>query len=82
MYDPFTGSSFVMAAAFDARGRVRGRAVLSYSQSENPRSEHYADQTRLFSQKQWLPMRFTERQIRDDPGYERKVVAGASAQDE
>ncbi len=81
-YDPFTGASFVMTAAFDARGRVRGRAVLSYSQSENPRSEHYADQTRLFSQKRWLPMRFTERQIRNDPGYERTVVTGASAQDQ
>ena len=81
-YDPYTGTSFVMAAAFDQRGRVRGRAILSYSQSENPRSEHYADQTRLFSQKRWLPMRFTERQIRNDPDYERTVVTGASAQDQ
>ena len=61
---------------------MRGRAILSYSQSENPRSEHYADQTRLFSQKRWLPMRFTERQIRNDPDYERTVVTGASAQDQ
>src|SRR5918992_3981873 len=73
-YDPFTGASFVMTAAFDERGRVRGQAILSYSQSENPRSEHYADQTRLFSQKQWLPMRFSERSIRRDPNYERTVV--------
>ena len=62
--------------AFDARGRVRGRAVLSYSQSENPRSEHYADQTRLFSQGQWLPMRFTEKEIRHDPAFSRRVVTG------
>jgi acyl-homoserine-lactone acylase len=73
-YDPFTGASFVMTAAFDSRGVVRGEALLSYSQSENPESPHYADQTRLFSQKQWLPMRFTERQIRSDPAYERTVV--------
>ena len=75
-YDPFTGASFVMTAAFDQQGRVRGEAILTYSQSENPRSEHYADQTRLFSQKQFLPMRFTERQIRSDPDYERTVVTG------
>jgi acyl-homoserine-lactone acylase len=75
-YDPFTGASFVMTAAFDDRGRVRGRAILSYSQSENPRSRHHADQTRLFSQERWLPMRFTERQIRRDPNYERRVVTG------
>jgi len=75
-YDPFTGASFVMTAAFDASGAVRGEAILSYSQSENPRSPHYADQTRLFSQKQWLPMRFTEQQIRSDPEYKRTVVTG------
>jgi acyl-homoserine-lactone acylase len=75
-YDPFTGASFVMTAAFDTSGKVRGEALLSYSQSENPLSPHYADQTRLFSQKQWLPMRFTERQIRSDPEYKRTVVTG------
>jgi acyl-homoserine-lactone acylase len=75
-YDPFTGSSFVMTAAFDEQGRPRGKAILTYSQSENPRSTHYADQTRLFSQKQWLPMRFTERSIRRDKAYRRTVVSG------
>ena len=75
-YDPFHGSSFVMTAAFDSHGRPHGEAILTYSQSENPRSPHYADQTRLFSQKQWLPMRFTERQIRSDPEYRRTVVTG------
>ena len=73
-YDPFTGASFVMAAGFDARGRPHGASILAYSQSENPRSPHYADQTRLFSQRRWLPMRFTERAIRRDPAYSRRVV--------
>jgi acyl-homoserine-lactone acylase len=50
-YDPYTGSSFVMTAAFDKRGKPHGAAILSYSQSENPRSMHYSDQTRLFSQR-------------------------------
>jgi acyl-homoserine-lactone acylase len=75
-YDPVTGTSFVMTAAFDERGRPRGAALLSYSQSANPRSPHYADQTRRFSRKQWLPMRFSERQIRRDPAYRRTVVTG------
>ena len=75
-YDPYTGSSFVMAAGFDSRGRPSGQSVLSYSQSENPDSPHYADQTKLFSQEQWLPMRFTERSIKADPAYSKKVVAG------
>ena len=67
-YDPFTGSSFVMAAGFDAKGRPSGSSILSYSQSENPSSPYYADQTRLFSQEQWLPMRFTERADQGGPG--------------
>jgi acyl-homoserine-lactone acylase len=75
-YDPFTGSSFVMTAGFDSRGRPRGESILSYSQSENPRSPHYADQTRLFSNERWKPMRFTEREIRRDPEYMRRVVTG------
>ena len=75
-YDPFTGSSFVMAAGFDSRGRPSGSAVLSYSQSENPSSPNYADQTRLFSQEQWLPMLFSEAQIKADPSYSRRVVTG------
>jgi acyl-homoserine-lactone acylase len=75
-YDPNFGSSFVMAAGFDAKGRPFGESVLSYSQSGNPRSPHYADQTRLFSRGEWLPMRFTEKQIKADPNYTRKVVTG------
>jgi acyl-homoserine-lactone acylase len=75
-YDPFTGSSFVMTAAFDSNGRPHGEAILTYSQSENPKSAHYADQTRLFSQKKWVPMRFTEKEIRGDANYTRTVVTG------
>src|SRR5215218_3828619 len=75
-YDPYTGSSFVMAAGFDTAGRPHGSAILSYSQSENPTSPFYADQTRLFSQEQWLPMRFTEREIKADPAYSKRVVTG------
>lgn len=75
-YDPYTGSSFVMSAAFAGKGKPRGEAILSYSQSENPRSKHYADQTKLFSGKRWLPMRFSEKQIKADPNYTHMVVSG------
>ena len=49
IYRPYTGSSFVMAAEL-ARGGPRGRAILRYSQSENPRSPYYRDQTALYAQ--------------------------------
>jgi acyl-homoserine-lactone acylase len=72
-YEPYTGSSFVMAAELTDDG-PRGDAILRYSQSENPTSAHYADQTRLYAQERWLPLRFTEREIRADPGYTRARV--------
>jgi acyl-homoserine-lactone acylase len=75
-YDPYTGSSFVMVAGFDSKGGPSGSAILSYSQSENPLSPHFADQTKLFSNEQWLPMRFAERDIKADADYSRRVVSG------
>ena len=58
------GSSFILATTFDDHGPVAD-AILTYSQSANPRSLHYADQTRLFSQKKWVRLAFTPPQIRD-----------------
>ena len=71
-----TGSSFIMAATFAGRGPV-ARTILTYSQSENRRSPHFADQTKLYSQKKWLPMRFRERSIERDPKFSRRVVRGS-----
>ena len=46
------GSSFVMAAQFtdDPDCPVDTRTILTYSQSTNPNSPYFADQTRMFSQ--------------------------------
>ncbi len=32
----------------------KDRSILTYSLSANPDSKHYADQTRMFSQKEWV----------------------------
>jgi acyl-homoserine-lactone acylase len=60
------GSSFVMVAGFTDAG-PESRAILTYSQSTDPTSPFFADQTRLFSRKDWVPMRFTESDILSDP---------------
>jgi acyl-homoserine-lactone acylase len=60
------GSSFVMAASMAGRC-PKVSTILTYSQSENPTSPHYADQTRLFSRKRWVRDRFCEAQIAHDP---------------
>ncbi|WP_426731721.1 penicillin acylase family protein [Myxococcus faecalis] len=56
------GSSFIMAMGFTDTG-VEGRAVLTYSESSDKSSPYYADQTELFSNKQWRNIVFTEEAI-------------------
>jgi acyl-homoserine-lactone acylase len=43
------------------------RTLLTYSQSENPDSPHYGDQTRLFSGEKWVTARFCEKDIQSSP---------------
>jgi acyl-homoserine-lactone acylase len=37
--------------------------VLTYSESENPASPHYDDQTKLFSRRQWATGYFCPAQV-------------------
>lgn len=62
---PLTGSSFIMAVELTRSGPVT-RTILTYSESANPDSPHHADQTVLFSRKQWVTERFTRAQIHAD----------------
>lgn len=59
------GSSFMMALEFTKQG-PKAVAVLTYSQSGDPRSPHFSDQTALFGAKQWRPILFTEKEIKAD----------------
>jgi len=68
-YPVNVGSSFMMVLEFTAQG-PQAQAVLSYSQSTNPASPHFADQTRLFSESKYRPVLFTEAEIAKDPQLE------------
>lgn len=59
---PYHGSSYVQIVGFDAAGPVAD-AVLSYSQSPDPASPHFSDQTRLYSAKQWHRLPFSKAEI-------------------
>jgi acyl-homoserine-lactone acylase len=62
------GSSFVMAAQFTGGDcPVDARTILTYSQSTNPDSPYFADQTRMFSNKQWVDEAYCESEIAADP---------------
>jgi acyl-homoserine-lactone acylase len=69
------GTSFIMTLEFTAAG-PNARAMLSYSESSDPASPHFADQTQLFSDKAWRPALFTEEEIAADPNLTTKVLQG------
>jgi acyl-homoserine-lactone acylase len=67
------GTSFVMVADLQPTG-VSAKAILTYSQSADPQSPHYADQTQLFSQNTFRPMLFAESDIAADPNFKSETV--------
>ncbi|WP_164549449.1 penicillin acylase family protein [Tsuneonella rigui] len=50
----YHGASYMQAVTFDKNG-PQAKAILTYSQSMNPASPHFADQTRIFSTSKVLP---------------------------
>jgi hypothetical protein len=73
------GSSFVMVAQFLRHGAcpVRASTILTYSQSVDSTSPYFADQTRMFSRKQWVDEPFCERDIRLSPGMQTTYLGAA-----
>ncbi|RKH04419.1 acylase [Corallococcus sp. CA047B] len=69
------GSSFVMAMQFTDAGPT-ANAVLTYSESGDPKSPFYSDQTQLFSQKKWRPILFTDAQIAADAALVETNISG------
>lgn len=65
----FRGSSYIQLVTFTDKGpQVKG--LLAFSQSSDPLSKHYSDQTQLFSRQEWPILPFTEAQIEDDVALE------------
>ncbi|MEU9454082.1 penicillin acylase family protein [Streptomyces sp. NPDC048277] len=62
-----TGSSHIQAVGWDGTGCPVARTLLTYSQSSNPDSPHYSDQTLLFSGEKWVTARFCEKDILSSP---------------
>lgn len=66
------GSSYIQAVGFDGGPCPVARTLLTYSQSSNPMSPHFSDQTELFSAGRTVTARFCEKDILASP--ELKVV--------
>lgn len=67
--DVQSGASFILAAEFTPDG-PRSRAILSYSNSTDPTSPHFSDQTELYSRKEWVDLDYREADILADPALE------------
>ena len=74
-YPVNVGTSFLMAVEFTDDG-PRARALLTYSQSGDPGSPHFTDQTRMFSRKEWRPVLFRRADILADPELRTYEVSG------
>ncbi len=59
------GSSFVLSLEMTPEG-PNAEAFLSFSQSHDPESDNFADQTQLFSEQTWRPVLFNEADIKAD----------------
>ncbi len=67
-YTPIVhGNSYIQVIGWDEAGNLDARGILTYSQSPEPDSSHYADQTRLYSRGDWVEFPFTEEEILADP---------------
>jgi acyl-homoserine-lactone acylase len=58
-----SGAGWIMAVEFTDEG-PKSAGVLTYSQSTNSESPHFADQTRLYSEYGWDDLRFSEEAIK------------------
>jgi acyl-homoserine-lactone acylase len=56
------GSSLVMTTELTPAGPV-SEGIVTYSQATNPASPYYANMTKLYSRKKWVPFAYTARQL-------------------
>jgi len=68
--DPTNASGYMHVVAFDGDECPDAVTLLSYSQSSEPSSPHYADQTQLYSNQKWVTERFCESAIQASPELE------------
>ena len=61
------GNSYMQVISWNENGELDARALLTYSQSPEPDSEHYRDQTEMYAEGRWLRLPFSESDIESDP---------------
>jgi acyl-homoserine-lactone acylase len=62
------GSSFIQMVHFPKKGCAEHRTIVTYSQSTDPTSKHFADQNKLFAKKRWVNTPFCPSQLKKAKG--------------
>ncbi len=76
-YTPIVhGNSYIQVVTWRDDGTPDARGLLTYSQSPEPDSAHYADQTELYANGEWVSLPFTEEEILADPNLEVLELSG------
>jgi acyl-homoserine-lactone acylase len=60
---PSVSSTYIQVVTWASGDRPQAATVMTYSESANPDSRHYDDQTNLFSHRQWATAWFTPAQV-------------------
>jgi acyl-homoserine-lactone acylase len=68
------GSSFILTLGYTAQG-IDAKCILTFSESIDPASPNFSDQTRLYAQKKLRDCRYTEAQINADTVSVKVIVA-------
>jgi acyl-homoserine-lactone acylase len=63
--DITSGNSYIQIVTWDESDCPVAKGILTHSQSTDPASEHFADQSLLYSNKQWVDLPFCPEDIRD-----------------
>ncbi len=68
LQDVVNGSSILLTVSFEG-DTPKTQGFLTHSQSSNPASPYYYDQTERFGRKEWITFPFTDSAIQLDPAY-------------
>ncbi len=69
----YDGSSLVMTTELTPAGPV-SQGILTYSQATDPASPWYDNMTKLYSQRHWVPLPYTQAQLSRDRGARTETV--------
>jgi acyl-homoserine-lactone acylase len=72
------GNSLVMTTELTSQGPV-SQGILTYSEATNPKSPWYANMTKLYSQKRWVPLAFTSTQLERQHGLSKTVLTTSTS---